>query len=552
MSRHFLILLIVVLTVTAVTGGLYEQRRAQRLRALTQRLANKQAQDGELVAQAFRQSLNLLDENYVTALERERVTHGAITGMLHALDPHSNFFDWREFNEMRNEQNSKFDGIGVTINQRNGRLYVLGVIPGMPAAKAGLRYGDALVSVNGLPAQDWTQTDALKHVRGKAGTTVQLAIERAIEPAPLTLEVERAEVPYPSVRNRFIVKPDIGYIALTGGFNQTTSDELRDALDALKKDQMRSLILDLRRNPGGILREAIQVAEIFLPRDTEIVSVKDARNRRIHRSDNAAPENLPLVVLIDNESASASEIVAGAIQDQDRGWIVGVPSFGKGLVQTVFPLPAGTGLTLTTAKYFTASGRSIQREYTGLSFYDYYAERRGGLNGKTAPTPTGQAFYTPTRRALQSGGGITPDKLVSLPEPDYRLRDACFEFARRIVAGVYPPFAAYQVGKASAEPRDQELPVTDEMLTAFRDFLRTSATWRSYETRILSQTEAVRRRLRAEILTAHYGVEVGERSLLESDPQVLAAIAELPQARSLLERARLPLSNATGATATQH
>jgi carboxyl-terminal processing protease len=262
---------------------------------------------------------------------------------------------------------------------------------------------------------------------------------------------------------------------------------------------------------------------------------------------------LPLVILIDGDSASASEIVAGAMQDQDRGWIVGEPSFGKGLVQTVFPLPAGTGLMLTTAKYYTASGRSIQREYGGLSFYDYYAERRGGPNHKSVAPPAGQTYFTPTHRALHGGGGITPDKLAPVAEPDYRLRDACFEFARQLVASPRPEFAAYKVTQANIGdgPRGTEFPITDEIVAAFREYLRVTPAWRSFETRFVNQTEAIRRRLRAELMTAAYGVEIGERFLLEGDPQVLAALAEMPQARSLLERARLSNVPAGEAAATR-
>ena len=558
MPRQLLWVSIALLVLATVGGGLLERRRAARWRAMAANTANaKNAQAGETVTQAFTQALTLLDENYVTTPARDRITQGALGGMLHALDPHSNFFDWREFGEMRNEQNSKFDGIGVTINQRNGRLYVLGVMPGMPADKAGLRYGDALLTVDGELARDWTQSDALKHVRGKAGTSVTLTVERVGVPEPISLDIERAEVPFPSVRNHFMLPSDVGYIALTGGFNQTTSDELRDALETLKKSDMRSLILDLRRNPGGLMREAIQVSELFLPSGTEIVSVKDARAKRKHVSDNATPENLPLVVLIDGDSASASEIVAGAMQDQDRGWIVGTPSFGKGLVQTVFPLPAGTGLLLTTAKYFTASGRSIQRDYGGLSFYDYYAERRGGPNHKPAAAPAGQTFFTPTHRALHGGGGITPDKLALAAEPDYRLRDACFEFARQLVASPRPEFAAYKITQTTPQTangyslRGTEFPIGEDVIAAFREYLRTAAAWRPYEARILNQTEAVRRRLRAELMTAAYGVEIGERFLLENDPQVLAALAEMPQARSLLERARLSNAAAHDASAAR-
>src|SRR5581483_4980561 len=325
------------------------------------------------------EAVQLIEDNYVVEPDRERLTKASISGMLHTLDPHSNFFDRREFNEMQEEQSSRFYGIGVTINERNGRIYVLGVSKGMPADHAGLRYGDAIVAVDGKSTNGWRQADALKHVRGEKGVPVEITVERAGAPQPISVKITRDEVPYPSVRNHFIARPGTGYIALTGGFNQATSDEMQAAIADLKKQGMTSLVLDLRRNPGGLLKEAIQVAESFLPRGAGIVSVRGREGLfsrpRTYQSESDDPETFPLVVLINGESASASEIVAGAIQDQDRGLIVGEDSFGKGLVQSVFKIPGGTGLTLTTAKYYTPSGRLIQREYSGVSLYDYYRAR---------------------------------------------------------------------------------------------------------------------------------------------------------------------------------
>jgi carboxyl-terminal processing protease len=272
--------------------------------------------------------------------------------------------------------------------------------------------------------------------------------------------------------------------------------------------------------------------------------VKGARAaRQVYLSDNPEPETMPLVVLIDHETASASEIVAGAMQDQDRGLIVGEASFGKGLVQTVFRLPWGMGLTLTTAKYYTASGRSIQREYAGLSIYNYFREGMQPL--AKAPRRPGalskEAFYTPTKRVVRGGGGITPDVIVAAAEEDWKIRDACFEFARQLVGGAITGLAEYKIAKTvyDYQPRGNEYPVSETLFGAFRQFLRERSALRAVEARLNEHLEYARRRLRAELITAAYGVEASEQFLMESDPQALRAVEELPKAKLLNERARL-------------
>lgn len=507
----------------------------------------------EPIVQSYVQAMDLIEENYVTTPDKYRLMRGAVLEMLHTLDPHSGFFDRREFSEMQDEQSSRFYGIGVTVNQRNGRIYVLGVSPGRPAEKAGLRYGDAIIAVNGKSAKDWDQSDALKHVRGEPGTNVELTIERAGESNPLTVTLERDEVPFPSVRNSFMLRPDVGYIGLTGGFNQDTTDELRAAVERLKKDGMTGLVLDLRDNPGGLLRQAIQVAEMFLPSGLEIVSVRGREDRlspQIYRSDNSEPETMPMVVLINEETASASEIVAGAMQDRGRAWIVGEESFGKGLVQTVFRLRMGTGLTLTTGKYFTPSGRLIQRPYDNLGIYDYfYARRERAQNTKSAgkqPKPTatpnnGDKFYTSTGHEVYGGGGIKPDTTVPSQPENIRLRDACFEFTRLLVAGAIPYFPEYRVKKTESDHRlrGNEFPVTDQVIATFREFLRVRPELQIKESQVSKHMDYVRRRIRAEIITAAYGTEVAEQFLLESDEQTIRALTELPKAKQLSDQARL-------------
>lgn len=507
------------------------------------------------VVRDFVRVLDLIDEQYVVTPDRERLTRGAIVGMLHALDPHSNFFDRREFSEMQDEQSSHFYGIGVTINQRNGRIYVLGVSEGRPAEKAGLRYGDALLAVDEHSAKDWTQSDALQYVRGERGTTVKITVERVGEPAPLTVEIMRDEVPYPSVRNAFMLRPEIGYVGLTGGFNQETSDELHNAISELKEQGMKELILDLRRNPGGLLKQAIQVSETFLPRGTEIVSVRGREGRypsQVYRSETTNPETLPLVILINGETASASEIVAGAMQDRSRAWIVGEESFGKGLVQTVFRLRGGTGLTLTTAKYYTPSGRSIQRPYNGLSFYDYFSTRRvdeesGKNSGATKPAAKSSGergndkFYTSTGNEVYGGGGIRPDTVVKITDEHIPLRDACFEFARLLVSGTGQNLPEYKIKQTEHghRLRGNEFPVTESVIQAFREFVRLRPQLQVRETEISNRLDYVRRRIRAELLTAAYGLEIAEQFLIESDPQAMRALEELPKAKRLSDQARL-------------
>lgn len=494
--------------------------------------------------QRFRTALEIVQDNYAGDTSSSELVHSAILGALHNLDPHSSFFDRREFDEMQDEQSSRFHGIGVTINQRNGRIYVLGVGKGMPAERTGIRYGDAIVAVDGQPTRGWSQQDILKHVRGMRGTPVELTIERLGEAKLLSVRIIRDEVPYPSVRNHFMLRPGVGYIGLTGGFNQTTSDEVREALNDLRLKGMTSAVLDLRRNPGGLFRQAVEVAETFLPRDEGIVTVRSRQgrtNQQVYYSENREPETMPLVVVIDGESASASEIVAGAIQDRDRGLIVGEPSFGKGLVQTVFRLPAGTGLTLTTAKYFTPSGRSIQRAYAGVGYYDYYFSRYAPKGDRRQENSAGDPVYTPTGRRLASGGGIEPDIAVKAPSENIRLRDACFEFARRLSSGFLTGLEQYRVTGTDYdyELRGTEFPVTEPVLNAFRIFLREHADLHIPEADVTSQVDYIKRRIRAEMITAAYGIKAADQFLMESDPQAVQAVEALPRAKHLSDLARV-------------
>ena len=547
-QRAIMILALVILTFSAVSGMLFgdDPESAKP----SKEMAN------DPIVQNYVKALDTIEQNYVSPPDKFRLTRGAILEMLHTLDPHSGFFDRREFSEMQDEQGSHFVGIGVTVNQRNERIYVLGVIPGMPAEKAGLQYGDAILAVDGKSAKNWGQSDALKHVRGDYGSEVKITVDRAGEPEPLTFTITRDEVPFPSVRNSFMIRPTVGYVGLTGGFNQDTSEELHNAIAQLKKEGMTSLLLDLRDNPGGLLWQAIEVAETFLPRGMEIVSVRGREGRyqpQVYRSENSDPETMPLVILINGDTASASEIVAGAMQDRGRAWLVGEESFGKGLVQTVYRLMGGTGLTLTTARYYTPSGRLIQRPYNDLGIYDYfYARRETSANekstGKTAKsassvpsTGDGNKYYTSTGQEVFGGGGIKPNTEIKAPVENISLRDACFDFARLLVAGVIPNFPEYRVKKVEQidRLRGNEFQLTDSVLTAFKEFLRARPQFRFKETDLAKQMDYIRLHIRAEIITAAYGTEIAGQFLLESDQQTMRAISEIAKAKQLSDQARL-------------
>ncbi|MCI0523819.1 MAG: S41 family peptidase [Acidobacteria bacterium] len=527
-----LIVVFLVIALSAVVGGFYADP------SLPTKPSDEMADNPAV--RDFVKAIQYIEDHYAVTPDRERLTRGAVLGMLHSLDPHSNFFDRREFGEMQDEQSSHFYGIGVTINERNGRIYVLGVSEGMPAERAGLRYGDAIITVDGHSTKDWTQSDALKYVRGERGVEVGVTVERAGEPKPLTVKIVRDEVPFPSVRNSFMLRSEIGYIGLTGGFNQDTTEELRGAIAGLKGRGMTALVLDLRRNPGGLLKQAIQVAETFLPQGVEIVSVRGREGRyqnQVYRSENRDPETMPLVILINNETASASEIVAAAMQDRQRARVIGEESFGKGLVQTIYPLRWGTGLTLTTANYYTPNGRSIQRPYNNVGIYDYFYSHRDDrtpAKGSSKPPPV-------MRNGKQNGGGIAPDVVVSIPDPDIRLRDACFEFARLLVAGQVAGFGEYVVKRTEYgyRPRGGEYQLTDQVIAAFRAFLRDRRELQVTEAQVNQNLEYVRRRIRAEVITAAYGVEIAEQFLAESDVQTLRAIEEIPKAKHLTDQARL-------------
>ena len=534
MSRKLWIIALIFVVTGAVIGGLFGRMPLLRTSADT-------SITPERVIADYTEALDVIDKNYVGNVDHEKITDSSIQGMLWTLDPHSSFFTRDEFKKLYEEQSSEFYGIGVSILQHRDGVYVQSVIPNTPADKAGLRYGDRFLQVDGKDATDWTSADVSKNVRGEKGTTVKIKVGRAGAAQPLEFDIVRGGVPLPSIRNYFMLSNGIGYIGLSGGFQETTAEELDTAIADLKKQGMKSLVLDLRGNPGGLLPQAIEVVSRFVPGGQTVVSVK-GRARYAQSQDLRATsgenQDFPLVVMINGNSASASEIVAGAIQDYGRGLIVGTDSFGKGLVQRVFPLPYGTGLTLTTARYYTPFGRSLQRDYSNGSIYEYYTHSEGSDDSDAKPKPVGSPVTTANGRVLYGGRGIEPD--VKAPAPEFstlrsRINEAAFYFTRQLVAGKIAGFEDLKVDKQSyktvVQPTD--LQISDKLYDAFKNWVVANKDNGLTAENFAGQADYAKMRLREEMVTATYSNEAGVQVLLEADPQLAKAVESMPQAKRM-------------------
>ena len=309
----------------------------------------------------FTEVLRQVEENYVEPQDSKKLIEGAIKGMMQSLDPHSTYMTKEEHDDLRVETQGSFTGVGMQITVKDNILTVISPIEDTPAFKAGIKAGDKILKIDEKTTLDMTSTEAVKLIRGPKGSSVKLTISRKSVNKPLVFNIIRDVIPLQSVRS-YRLDYDIGYVRITN-FQGNTTDELIEALDKLEKDSpVKGLILDLRDNPGGLLTQAIGVSDVFLGSGI-IVSTKG----RIHEQDiiesatnNSLDRTYPLVVVVSGGSASASEIVAGALQDNKRALILGTKTFGKGSVQTILPLSDGSGLRLTTARYYTPSGKSIQ------------------------------------------------------------------------------------------------------------------------------------------------------------------------------------------------
>jgi carboxyl-terminal processing protease len=498
----------------------------------------------------FDEALKMIQEQYVDGkkLNYNDVYKSSIIGMLRSLDPHSNYYDREEFDELKTDQRSEYFGIGASIQTYvrgdQADTYITATFDGSPASRAGLRYGDRIVEVDGVKTTGKPSLEVRDKIRGPRGSTVRLTLERAASLKLEKVDIVRDAVPQPSIPDAYMLKPGVGYIDMTRGFNYTTTDELLEALETLHAKGMNSLVLDLRNNPGGFLDQAIHVAEVFL-RSGQLILTQKGRNGfrdNTYESRNNAPDMTPLVILINDNTASASEIVAGAMQDHDRAVIVGQTSFGKGLVQSIIPLEYGAGLTLTSAKYFTPSGRLIQRDYSNGGFYDYYTHGVGvGRDPKKEPAkPNGPEVKTDTGRAVYGGGGITPDESVNprtINVSQRRLLSPTFAFTRELVNGRIRGFESSKLAgpiKFRYDLQPEDFKVTDAMFRAFRDYVAADPSFKVTTAMVDRNRAFLENEIRFNLVTAAHGRVLGDRVFITSaDPQVAKAVDVLPKARDL-------------------
>ncbi len=470
----------------------------------------------------------LVERNFADPVTGDKAIYrGAIPGMLRVLDPHSSFFDPREFQTLREEQRGHYYGVGMQISlSRNGtgKTIVLSPFPGAPAYKAGIRPGDTILAVDDKPTDNLSLTEIADLLKGPRGTDVKVTIGREGHDAPLTFNLIRDEIPRETVKEAFWIRPGIVHLEIDS-FNENTSREVEANLRRLGEQNIKGLILDLRGNPGGLLNEGVAVAGRFLHKGQTIVSHRgraSAEKPYMAKPGNGA-HDYPIVVLVNRYSASAAEIVAGALQDHDRAWVVGENTFGKGLVQTVYPLTENTGLALTTARYYTPSGRLIQRDYSNVSFYDYYfrknTEAKNPLDAKS--TDSGRTVY--------GGGGITPDEKYEPPKLN-RLQQ---QIVRRYT---FFNFTAYYRGTHETKlPKNWEPDAV--FLAEFHSYLMKNGIQFS-EAEFTEAQDWIKNQLKLNMYSSAFGVEEARRLTIETDPEVAQAVEAVPKAKALLETAK--------------
>lgn len=496
------------------------------------------------------EAVSVIEENYVGGkkLDYNEIFKSSIDGMLHTLDPHSNYFDAKEFDAFNTEQQSQYFGIGATIGDLKENdvtwTYIRATFPESPAYRAGLRYGDRIVEVNNVSMKNKPYFDVRQNLLGPRGTIAKLTVEKYGTNERKTVDIVRDAISQPSISEVYMVRPGVGYMAMTGGFNRTTYDEFREGMTQLKRAGMKQLVLDLRGNRGGLVWQAYQIASTFLGRG-QIVFTQRGRlpeTAGVYPSQNSNPDTTPLVVLVNRGSASASEILSGALQDHDRALIVGEPTFGKGLVQQPIPLPYGSALLLTIAKYQTPSGRNIQRDYSNGNLYDYYNQERGEQT-KTA-TNQGPETRTDTGRVVYGGGGITPDEIVKptvFNQAQQRLQQPTFAFALNLAAGKIAGFENYKVNQAinfDVDLTAKDFPASEELFAAFKKFVASKPEYKVFTAAQLDKERAfIERQVRFELATAAYGSQTAFQVYNESDPQIRRAIELFPKAQQLAQSA---------------
>ncbi len=523
MKRPYKIAAALAFLVTLVAGGFW----GDRLLALSD-----EARDG---LRLYSELVTLAHDRYGADITYKDLVFSSVEGMLRTLDPHTNFLPPDAYTGMREKQQASFYGLGILVGSRNSQLTVISPIEGTPASRLGVQAGDVISTIEGEPTSKMTVDEAVSKLKGPKGTQVKITLVRRGLPDPLEMSITRAEIPQTTVRQAYMLTPETGYIQVSE-FSRSTGKEIADAIQKLQGQGMKQLLVDLRNNGGGLLDQAIEAAEQFVPEGASIVETRGRTPdsfQTYEASGRYSALGKPVVVLVNEGTASASEILSGAIQDHDVGLVVGTQSWGKGLVQTVYGIANGAGLALTTAKYYTPSGRLIQRDYT--SYYDYYAHAEPPAPGDPVP-PGGkprEVFKTDLGREVYSEGGITPDVVV---EPDKLGAFEQFLLARN----AYVNFALDYHLRHKATSIDWQ--PSEDVVEPFRRWL--------VEEKVASEKEVAegivspeaidfaRLQIRAEVLNIDFGQEARSRALARADRQIATALAQFPKAATLLAQRR--------------
>lgn len=490
--------------------------------------------------------LRIVEKEYVTEVEPSRLVHSSIRGMLRTLDPHSNFLERPDYVSLQERQKGSYHGLGISVQMIDGNLTVVSPFEGTPAYRLGIRSEDIISKIEGEETRGMALNEAVKRLRGPKGSEVTISITRAGYDRPLDFTIVRDEIRLRSVPYAFNLEDGVGYVRIAD-FTETTDSELEESLQRLRQSGLTGLVLDLRDNPGGLLDQAVSVSNKFLKKGSLIVYTRGRTpgSDQDYIAKRPSPhDDLPLVVLVSRGSASASEIVAGAIQDHDRGLIVGENTFGKGLVQSIYRISEGNGLALTTAKYFTPSGRSIQRDYSG-SFDDYYLSARR----QEPPPPQGELKHTDAGREVFGGGGIAPDIHVAYPQAPKPI----LALASHRAISTYSAYFASRDGRtpdlqgAGVPPEeirtkrpedvrliDKSFEVDDEVLEDFFRFLEEEEIPFSKE-ELQEHRDRLALAIEGEIFSSIWGMETAQRLYVKKDPQVRRAIEALPDAAELLQ-----------------
>jgi carboxyl-terminal processing protease len=532
------LLVFIVLVLSAVLGGIYGPSVRATAAGVT---------DLQQSVKTFAQVLTIVQQNYAVPVDTDKLVYdGAIPGMLRMLDPHSYFFDPKQWAITQEDEQGKYYGVGMQIVQRiaDNKVEVVSPFVGSPAYKAGIRPGDIIVKVDDKSTVGLGSPEIADLLKGPKGTTVHVSMARECSTDPIPFTLVRDEIPRHDVDPPIQLRPGIGYIRITG-FNETVGEDLATDFHEMNPNSLTGLIIDLRGNPGGVLDAAIDVSDMLLDRNQLIVSRRGrvSPNHAYYALHGNGGVRVPLVVLMNDGSASASEIVAGAIQDHDRGLIMGERSFGKGLVQSVAALSEGTGLALTTAHYYTPSGRLIQRDYKDVSFFDYEYNRQATIKQT-------EVKLTDSGRQVYGGGGITPDVNYA----PVKLNEFQQVLLRRNVfypvdIGVGDFTTSYLCTKPNVT---KSYVVDDSVIAIFKQYLQKHNIPFS-DQEIAANLDWIKVHIKREVFTSALGQTEGFRVETDADPEVAKAVDLLPQARALYDNARRIVAERMGAqSGTSH